>query len=404
MLAIHLASLPPSRVGSAAFNPQGVPTEGNAGMAILPKPSLRVSFRPKSARAVLGRLLSYMAVGVGGFFFATSGGEVLSPSALTKDNRDEAKRQLAEAMQRREVSGAPLAPAAAGTSQTPCNYVFEASIEGPYVRKVIRISGPGVCDSPAGLLLWFNGAQVVTAQGTIRWDRLLGLLGAFAGALISFALGSPAGTEALDDLSRDLPEDKRKDEAEAKEARERERLPEAALLRQIARLEGSSSELLRRSLWMLAGGLLMAFVGVGVFSASGSASLPGSSQAIGGATDEPWIKGVAALSPALRPALMLVFLEAIAFFLLRQYRSLIEDYKAFYRVTLRASNSLAALRLLGATEEGRQLAAAALFHEDPSFRWEGANQEAVTNPIFELLQGMLPKKGGAGKTAPDDKQ
>jgi hypothetical protein len=42
---------------------------------------------------------------------------------------------------------------------------------------------------------------------------------------------------------------------------------------------------------------------------------------------------------------MLIFIEAIAWFLLRQYRALIEDYKSFYRCYMRRANYFAALKI-----------------------------------------------------------
>src|SRR5262249_54823982 len=47
-------------------------------------------------------------------------------------------------------------------------------------------------------------------------------------------------------------------------------------------------------------------------------------------------------SRSLRPTGMLIFMEGIAWFLLRQYRVLIEEYKAFLRVYLKRSSYLIA--------------------------------------------------------------
>jgi len=49
---------------------------------------------------------------------------------------------------------------------------------------------------------------------------------------------------------------------------------------------------------------------------------------------------------SIRPFSMLIFIESIAWFLLRQYRSLIEDYKNFYAVYLKKSNFISAIKLL----------------------------------------------------------
>ena len=50
------------------------------------------------------------------------------------------------------------------------------------------------------------------------------------------------------------------------------------------------------------------------------------------------------LTFSIRPAGALIFIEAIAWFLLRQYRALIEDYKIFHRMYLKRANYLIAYR------------------------------------------------------------
>jgi len=58
----------------------------------------------------------------------------------------------------------------------------------------------------------------------------------------------------------------------------------------------------------------------------------------------PSISGVQ-LFFTFRASAQLLFIEALAWFLLRQHRALIEDYKAFYRYYMRRANYLAALKI-----------------------------------------------------------
>lgn len=75
------------------------------------------------------------------------------------------------------------------------------------------------------------------------------------------------------------------------------------------------------------------------------------------------LKGEPQLNPfplifarSLRPFGMLIFIEGIAWFLLRQYRSLIQDYKTFVRIQLQRSNYLIALKAAATVEAGSPVA------------------------------------------------
>jgi hypothetical protein len=126
----------------------------------------------------------------------------------------------------------------------------------------------------------------------------------------------------------------------------------------VQRALATSEQLFSRSTLLLVGGVVMAFIGVGVFFMSlrlgdagqvmnpivdiasiATPQTPQAPQSTAGfsATDH--------LLFAFRSFAMLIFIEAIAWFLLRQYRSLIEDYKSFYRHYMRRANYLAAVKL-----------------------------------------------------------
>jgi hypothetical protein len=89
-----------------------------------------------------------------------------------------------------------------------------------------------------------------------------------------------------------------------------------------------------RSHLMLIAGLLMAFIGIVVFYVA----LPTN---ISEVTNLPKI-----ISLAIRPTLMLIFIESISWYLLKQYRALVRDYNYFYSIFNRKQNILAAYKLL----------------------------------------------------------
>jgi hypothetical protein len=110
---------------------------------------------------------------------------------------------------------------------------------------------------------------------------------------------------------------------------------------------------------LLVGGVVMAFVGVGVFfvsltkfgSVAVSLSIPSSLDVPNERADATsgFLKSVLPSSERIfltfKDSAMLIFIEAISWFLLRQYRSLIEDYKSFYKYYMRRANYLAAIKL-----------------------------------------------------------
>jgi hypothetical protein len=100
---------------------------------------------------------------------------------------------------------------------------------------------------------------------------------------------------------------------------------------------------------------------------------------------------------------MLLFIETISWFLLRQYRSLVEDYKWFYRLYIKRQNYLVAFLItqhVQNSKDARALVSNALLNEDLSGRLPtGSTTEALENlklvdqnPIMavtQLLAGQL---------------
>jgi hypothetical protein len=140
-----------------------------------------------------------------------------------------------------------------------------------------------------------------------------------------------------------------------------------------------------RSTLLLAGGIIMAFIGVGIFYVT-----------------LPETKGDQTLllywPKVVRPTGVLIFVEAISWFLLRQYRALVEDYKWFYRLYLKRANYLAALRILDTKNVRAEDAfvAVSLIREDYSGRLRaGETTESIEtlklpeeSPITEALRAF----------------
>ena len=100
-----------------------------------------------------------------------------------------------------------------------------------------------------------------------------------------------------------------------------------------------SKSVSRRSVLMLISGLIMAFIGMTVFYFSLPKEIT------------PNMSFGAILSLSLRPTMILIFIEAIAWYLLRQYRLLIKDDNYFYSLYDRKQNLLTAYKLIDEIKE-----------------------------------------------------
>jgi len=144
----------------------------------------------------------------------------------------------------------------------------------------------------------------------------------------------------------------------------------------------------QRSSIMLLAGIVMAFVGVGAFYAS----IP---------TVGPDTKLEGYLMQSLRPTAMLVFVEALAWFLLRQYRALSEEYRRFHRLAQRRADFLTAFMTVAQTNapDSAVFVLTALLQEPPTLVLKkGESTEALvesmaasSNPIFDLANAVLQR-------------
>lgn len=209
--------------------------------------------------------------------------------------------------------------------------------------------------------------------------------------------------------------------------------PVEAVLRQESDSAASlAASLNSRSLLMLGMGLVMAFVGVAIFyltlpsdlGSGGAASITVSGE-VSGDVSVAAAKGEKAenslamsyLLSAIRPTAMLIFIEAIAWFLLRQYRALVEDYKAFHRAYLKRVNYLVAYlaatraETKAAEENGYALAViASMLSDDLSGKLrEGETTEALeamrmdeNNPVFGFFKTAMEQGRSAIQSVTKD--
>ncbi|MBN3815833.1 hypothetical protein G3N57_04090 [Paraburkholderia sp. Se-20369] len=150
------------------------------------------------------------------------------------------------------------------------------------------------------------------------------------------------------------------------------------------------------SLYLLGSGVAMAFIGMAVFILT----IP-SREALLQDLQSPQVDWKIYLILTIRPIGILIFMEAVAWFLLRQYRSATEDFKTFHKIYLRRSNYFSASKALAELEsrEKAVLLANALLAEDLSGRLnDGQSTEAIesmkideVNPVFDVLSKLTAR-------------
>lgn len=158
-----------------------------------------------------------------------------------------------------------------------------------------------------------------------------------------------------------------------------------------------ADDLYRRSSTLLWVGVSMALLGVAVFWVSLPRTL---------APDATHDLNYYFLN-AIRPVGILVFIEGVAFFLLRQYRVLIEDYKSLHRLYLRRSNLAIAFEAADEFEDEHRrstlmLLIGAALTDDLSGRLkQGESTEHLEgiravepNPVFGLVQEIVARFPG----------
>jgi hypothetical protein len=120
------------------------------------------------------------------------------------------------------------------------------------------------------------------------------------------------------------------------------------------------------------------------------------------------------LPQTIRPLGMLFFVEAIAWFLLRQYRALVEDYKLFHRMYLKRVNFIAALRIASEPDvtPSKLSVAAALLMDDLSGRLKPgettdvieATKQIDSNPMVDLLALIINRAADVAAVGTQEKK
>lgn len=155
----------------------------------------------------------------------------------------------------------------------------------------------------------------------------------------------------------------------------------------VYKLFARSKQLYSRSTLMLILGVLVAVIGIVVFYIA----LP-----------EYSVKDVNSyLAQSIRPALVLLFIQSIAWFLLRQYRILIEDYKYFHKQYEKRSNYLACYDMYSAEDinDAKMYLSYVLLNEDFTGKLNenektefNENVKMVDeNPMFVLFRDIVNK-------------
>jgi hypothetical protein len=189
--------------------------------------------------------------------------------------------------------------------------------------------------------------------------------------------------------------------ARATEARRENTTADSVLRDDVNRAVEIAVGLYSRSTLLLGGGIAMAFVGIGVFWAA----LPAVPKTTGSA--EQTI--LAYLPLTIRPLAMLIFVEAIAWFLLRQYRALIEDYKSFHKLYVRRVNFLAAFTIASrdSPTAAELSVAAALLADDVAARLKTGEttenlqgiQQIDPNPVVTLFSAVINRAADVAAVA-----
>ncbi len=156
---------------------------------------------------------------------------------------------------------------------------------------------------------------------------------------------------------------------------------ESILYEDVVKSERKSLELYNRSTLMLILGLLVAIAGIFVFYFT----LPQFND----------IKKYGEyLALTIRPTLILIFIQSISFYLLKQYRSLISDYKYFYEQYLKKSKVFITYQLMqndSITEVEMKLIDSLLIQESNNSKQIDEEKSIDENKLLDILKSIIDK-------------
>ncbi len=159
-----------------------------------------------------------------------------------------------------------------------------------------------------------------------------------------------------------------------------ESILESVLYSDVSKAEKKSLELYNRSTLMLILGLLIAVVGILIFYFT----LP-----------EFKKNQIASnyLALTIRPTLLLLFIQSISFYLLRQYRSLISDYKYFHEEYLKKSKTFVIYQLMqnkNISDTEMKLIDSLLESDSKKSEWE-EKEEISTENVLDIIKILISK-------------
>jgi hypothetical protein len=215
------------------------------------------------------------------------------------------------------------------------------------------------------------------AEVALRWDRLIVILGlltiltiiyVFMERIIGKTILPWDGTAMLGESLTN--------------AFLKEDAVSAHLAADISNVSSRADALFARSSLMLIAGIIVAFVGITVYAFLTTEHLPDPvpflrpdkpptfDELIKLKREDILLGVVSSIARNFRYVIIFIFVETIAWFLLRQYIALIEDYKTFYRLFLRRQNYLVSYLMLKDVHKSRQppniLIPVMMLHEDLS--------------------------------------
>jgi len=223
------------------------------------------------------------------------------------------------------------------------------------------------------------------AEGAWKKDRILiGILAAFGTMILLRALPYIGGGSQKEEGA--LPQDIILGD------------PLSLFMYDLRTSQRKANELYTRSSLMLVFGLAVAIGGIFAFILSID-PLDINTLAVGNDPDNVLKTWQIYLLNSIRPTFMLIFIESIAWFLLRQYRVSLADYKEFYHLYLQRMNYLIAWRSLEAASEEKKesnlLIATALLEDQKSGRLkpgettESLEQQKVSAGDRGVIEGLL---------------
>lgn len=159
-----------------------------------------------------------------------------------------------------------------------------------------------------------------------------------------------------------------------------------------------ANDVYQRSTLLLVGGVVMAFVGIGIFyNSTPLYSENPSSQEM--------------LLVNLRPTLMLIFIEALAWFLLKQYRALADEHRYFNRIASKKSAYLVAFMAPNIDSNSdlyQRIITGLLQDESQSILKQGETTEQLestkllnSNPVFEFYSTLIQMFNNKSKNKSD---